>query len=79
MLRTYKAIINNDRLHWLEERPPHLRHNQEQLVHVTVLDKELLPDKKQNGSLVDFFLKSPLYSSGINLEREEDYGREVKF
>ena len=28
-------------------------------------------------SLVQFFAESPLVGSGINLEREPDYGREV--
>ena len=31
----------------------------------------------QPRSLVQFFRESPLVGSGINLEREEDYGREV--
>lgn len=32
---------------------------------------------KQPKSFVQFMRESPLMGSGINLEREEDYGREV--
>ena len=33
--------------------------------------------KEDKGNLVEFFEKSPLYNSGINLERDRDFGREV--
>lgn len=33
--------------------------------------------KKKKGTLVEFFKDSPLYASGIELERDKDYGREV--
>ena len=32
---------------------------------------------RQPNSLVEFFRESPLAKSGINLEREPDYGRKV--
>lgn len=79
MLRTYKAIINNDRLQWLEEKPRSLNSAKKVLVHVTILDRKLPAQKKKKCSLVEFFRDSPLYASGIELERKRDYGREVKF
>lgn len=78
MLKTYKAIIDNDRLHWLEERPLNLSTRKKQLVHVTVLDREF-PEIKKNGTLVEFFSNSPLYASGIEFDRKKDCGREVEF
>ncbi len=33
--------------------------------------------EKQPENIVDFFRNSPLMGSGIDLEREEDYGREI--
>jgi hypothetical protein len=33
--------------------------------------------KKKKGTLVEFFKDSPLFASGIELERDKDYGREV--
>ena len=77
MLRTYKAIINNDKLQWLEERPRNLNSTKKVLVHVTILDRKLSEKKKKKCTLVEFFKDSPLYASGIDLEREKDYGREV--
>lgn len=78
MLRTYKAIINNDRLQWLEEKPRSLTAAKKLLVHVTILDRKLPEKKKKKCTLVEFFRDSPLYASGIELERGKDYGREVK-
>ncbi len=78
MLRTYKAIINNDRLKWLEERPHNLDSNKAVIAHVTILDSVLPGNKeKQQGTLVEFFKDSPLYGSGIDLDRDKDYGREI--
>lgn len=34
--------------------------------------------KKPKGSIVDFFSKSPLKGSEINLDRIQDFGRKVK-
>jgi hypothetical protein len=76
MLKTYKAIIHNDRLKWLEESPQNIDSKQDLYVHVTILDRQLQKDKYEN-TLVDFFRESPLYDSGIDLTRGKDYGREV--
>ena len=35
-------------------------------------------ENEPQNSLVEFFENSPLYDSGINLERDKDFGREVK-
>ena len=35
--------------------------------------------KEDKNNLVEFFENSPLYNSGIDLERDKDLGREVKF
>jgi len=75
MLRTYKAVINNDRLKWLEEKPARLSKNV--FVHVTILEKESPEYEKDQGTLVEFFQNSPLYDSGIDLDRDKDFGREV--
>jgi hypothetical protein len=34
--------------------------------------------KEDKNNLVEFFENSPLYNSGIDLERDKDLGREVK-
>ena len=34
--------------------------------------------KDDRNNLIEFFENSPLYNSGINLERDKDLGREVK-
>lgn len=34
--------------------------------------------RRQPKSLVEFFRNSPLVGSGINLEREPDYGRDIE-
>jgi hypothetical protein len=81
MLRTYKAIINNDRLKWLEEKPDNLVDKKNIFVYVTILDKkekEIEEQKENKNTLIDFFQNSPLYNSGIDLERDKDFGREVK-
>jgi hypothetical protein len=78
MLKTYKAVINNDRLQWLEEKPRSLTSAKKLLVHVTILDRKAPEKKKKKCTLVEFFRDSPLYASGIELERGKDYGREVK-
>jgi hypothetical protein len=35
-------------------------------------------ENEPQNSLVEFFENSPLYDSGIHLERDKDFGREVK-
>lgn len=34
-------------------------------------------EKKDGESLLDFFKRSPLWGSGIDIERRDDYGREI--
>lgn len=75
MLRTYKAIISNDRLKWLDDKPARLGKNV--FVHVTILEKESPKYEKVQSTLVEFFQNSPLFASGIDLERDKDFGREV--
>ncbi|MCU0288900.1 MAG: hypothetical protein MUF15_21210, partial [Acidobacteria bacterium] len=70
---------NNDRLKWLEEKPGNLTSSKRILVHVTILDRKSPEKRKKKGSLVEFFKDSPLYASGIDLEKDKDYGREVNF
>ncbi len=54
------------------------RHGKEAVVVVSVEEFTRLKkcrNRKQN--IVDFFRSSPLVGSGINLDREPDYGREI--
>ncbi len=34
-------------------------------------------EKEDGESLLDFFKRSPLWGSGIDIERRDDYGREI--
>jgi hypothetical protein len=79
MLRTYKAILNDDKLKWLEEKPDCSTKDKDAFVIVTILDREIPGeiDKSNANTLVEFFKNSPLYGSQIDLERDEDWGREV--
>ncbi len=38
----------------------------------------LAQSEARKGSLVDFFAASPLRSSGIDLDRSRDFGRDIK-
>lgn len=80
MLRTYKAILNDDKLKWLEEKPDSSTKEEEAFVFVTILDREIPEeiDRSNANTLVEFFKNSPLYGSQIDLERDEDWGREVE-
>lgn len=79
MLKTYKAIINNDRLKWLDDCPQNSDNKKDMLVHVTVIDEDIPESIQSKGNLVDFFRQSPLYQSGIDLGRDrDDFGREVE-
>jgi antitoxin Phd len=54
------------------------KQDKEAVVMLPAEDFEALAARaKQPKSFVQFMRESPLMSSGINLEREEDYGREV--
>jgi hypothetical protein len=46
VLSTYKAVLNNNALEWLEQIPTQLRHSTV-IVHVTILDE--LPVKKRQS------------------------------
>lgn len=80
MLRTYKAILNDDKLKWLEEKPDRSTIDKDAFVIVTILDREIPEeiDKTNTNTLVEFFKNSPLHGSQIDLERDEDWGREVE-
>jgi hypothetical protein len=82
MLRTYKAIMSSNRLKWMEEEPMTINEEKDIFVYVTILDKDVQAQKIQRenkNTLIDFFENSPLYNSGIDLERNKDFGREVRF
>jgi prevent-host-death family protein len=54
------------------------RHGREAVVVVPAEEFERLSVRtRRPKSLVEFFAKSPLAGSGINLERERDYGRQA--
>lgn len=76
MLRTYKAIIKSDnRLKWFEEQPEITVKDKELFVYVTILEQDAprpIKSNKARNTLVEFFRNSPLYDSGIDLEREKD-------
>lgn len=82
MLRTYKAILKDDKLKWVDEKPDNLSMINKSLVYVTILDEDIpgeIPDREKNtNTLVDFFKNSPLYGSQLDLERDNDFGREVE-
>ncbi len=54
------------------------RHGKEAVVVIPAEEYERLARRKrQSQSLVEFFRNSPLVGSGIDLEREPDYGRDI--
>jgi prevent-host-death family protein len=54
------------------------RQGKEAVVVVGAEEFEKLKRRNRKTSLVQFFAESPLVGSGINLERELDFGRKVK-
>ena len=55
------------------------RHGKEAVVVIPAEDfEDLVQRLKEPKSLVQFFAKSPLVGSGINLERQRDYGRSTE-
>lgn len=55
------------------------RHGRDTVVMVAAGEFDRLSRRgKQPESLVEFFRKSPLVGSGINLEREDDFGRDIE-
>lgn len=55
------------------------RHGKEAVVVIPAEQFEQLSGRtRQPRSLAEFFAKSPLPGSGINLERKPDYGRRIE-
>lgn len=54
-----------------------IKNGTETVVILSINDYQNLT-KPKNG-LVEFFQKSPLYGVELDLEREDDFGREVEF
>lgn len=54
------------------------RHGSEAVVIVRAEDFERLQKRGRKKDLVRFFAESPLAGSGINLDRDRDYGRSVE-
>ncbi|MCP4147293.1 MAG: hypothetical protein GY757_06035 [bacterium] len=77
MSKTYKAIINNESLKWLEVKPVILAKKEKVLVHVLIPDDEDMQIKNRE-TFVEFLQNSPLCNSGLDLERENDFGREIQ-
>lgn len=69
MQKTYEAYLHNDRLKWLKEKPPHHFKSKDIHVHVTILDTPPMEETEKKNTLVEFFRESPLFDSGIDLER----------
>ena len=76
MLKTYKAEINKNSIKWIDDKPEESKKTDTFMAYVTIIKNEE-KDKTSSGTLVDFFRNSPLYDSGIELERDKDTGREV--
>jgi len=76
MLKTYKAKISRNKIKWIDDRPEEFEKNDTLNAYVTIINNS---DKKTASlhSLVDFFRNSPLCDSGIEIERDKDFGREV--
>lgn len=63
----------------LTEGPQYVtRQGKEVVVVVPTAEYKRLMGRTKKGSLLDFFRKSPLVGSGLNLERTPDFGRKVK-
>lgn len=78
-LQTAKARFSEVFRKAREEGPQRVtKHGGEAVVIVPAEEFERLTRRsKQPESLLEFFAKSPLAGSGINLERERDYGRDI--
>jgi antitoxin Phd len=63
----------------LTEGPQYVtRQGKEVVVVLPTAEYQRLKGRTQKGSLLEFFRKSPLVGSGIDLERTPDFGRKVK-
>jgi len=78
-LQTAKAQFSEVFRRARTEGPPWIsRQGKEEVVVVPAEEFERLTKlQQQPKDIVDFFRSSPLMDSGIDLEREEDYGREI--
>ncbi len=76
MLKTYKARIIRDSIKWIDDKPEELIKDDTIIAYVTIIENKGKAIETPN-SLVDFFRNSPLCDSGIDLQRDQDTGREV--
>ena len=78
-LQTAKAQFSELVRRALTEGPQYVtRQGKDAVVVVPTEEFERLKRRNKQGSLVEFFAKSPLVGSGIDLERKLDFGRKVK-
>jgi antitoxin Phd len=79
-LQTAKARFSELFRKALADGPQRITRNGRDTVVVVAADEfdRLIRRSKQPESLVEFFRKSPLVGSGINLERERTVGRKVE-
>ena len=62
----------------LEEGPQRATKHGEAAVVVSIQEYDRLVKRKQpEGKLLEFFAQSPLAGSGISLEREPEYARDI--
>lgn len=54
-------------------------HGKEVVVVVSLADFRKEPASNGEESLLDFFRRSPLWGSGIDIERVDDFGRDIDF
>jgi prevent-host-death family protein len=79
-LQTAKARFSELFRKALADGPQRItRHGRDTVVVVAADEFDRLTRRsKQPESLVEFFRKSPLVGSGIDLERERDFGRDIE-
>jgi len=51
------------------------RHGKEAVMVIPAEEYDRFSRRQRQGSLVEFFVKSPLVNSGVKLDRVPDYGR----
>jgi antitoxin Phd len=54
------------------------KHGREAVVVLPAEEYDKLSGRRRQGTLVEFFARSPLAGSNIQFERERDYGRTVR-
>lgn len=78
-LQTAKARFSELFRRARNEGPQYVtRQGKEAVVVIGAEEFEKLKRRNRKTSLVQFFAESPLVGSGIDLERELDFGRKVK-